>query len=96
MNKAELIAAIATKAGITKEDAMIAFSATFETIADAMAKQEKIAIPGFGNFQVKVRAERKGRNPATGAEMIIPKAIVANFKPATQLKEIINQDIEKV
>lgn len=90
MNKAELLIAIAEKAGITREKAQLAFSATFETIAEAMAKQDKVAIPGFGSFQGKVRAERKGRNPSTGKEIIIPKAIVANFKAATQLKEMMN------
>lgn len=92
MNKAELIAAIAEKAGITKEQAQVAFAATFDTIADAMAKQDKVAVPGFGSFQGKVRAERKGRNPSTGKEIIIPQAIVANFKPATQLKELMNNE----
>jgi DNA-binding protein HU-beta len=90
MNKAELLVAIAEKAGITKEDAQLAFSATFEIIAEALAKQDKIAIPGFGSFQGKVRAERKGRNPSTGKEIIIPQSIVANFKAATQLKEMMN------
>jgi DNA-binding protein HU-beta len=90
MNKAELIATIAEKAGITKAEAQVAFSATFETIASVMAKQEKIAIPGFGNFEGKVRSARKGRNPSTGKEIMIPQAIVANFKAATQLKETLN------
>jgi DNA-binding protein HU-beta len=90
MNKAELIAAIAEKAGITKVEAEVAFSATFEVIADALAKQDKVAIPGFGNFATKIREERKGRNPATGKDIIIPKAVVANFKVAAQLKDSIN------
>lgn len=90
MNKAELIASIAEKSGLTKTQAESAFSATFETITAIMVQQEKVMIPGFGGFSTKVRNERKGRNPASGKEMIIPKAIVANFKPATQLKETIN------
>lgn len=90
MTKAEMIAIIAEKTGLTKAQAESAFSATFETITELMAKQEKVMIPGFGGFSSKIRAERKGRNPATGKEIIIPKAIVASFKPATQLKETIN------
>jgi DNA-binding protein HU-beta len=90
MNKAELLSAIAEKAGITKEAAQTAFSATFEIIAETMAKLDKVAIPGFGNFQGKLRAERKGRNPSTGKDIIIPQAVVANFKAATQLKEKMN------
>ena len=89
MTKAELIAAISEKAGLTKAQAESAFSATFEIITDVM-KSEKVMVPGFGGFSVKVREARKGRNPATGVEMIIPKANVVNFKPATQLKEIVN------
>ncbi len=98
MNKTELIAAIAEKLGITKADAELAFSATFEIITSALVKQEKIAVPGFGNFVTKIRAERKGRNPATGKDIIIPKAIVVSFKPATALKESINtgKDTEQV
>ena len=91
MNKAEFIAALAEKAGITKSEAEVAFSATFEIITSELAKQEKVMIPGFGGFATKVRAERKGRNPATGQEMTIPKAVVAHFKAAAQLKEIINK-----
>ena len=90
MTKAELIAAISEKAGLTKAQAESAFSATFEVITEAM-KKAKVMIPGFGGFSTKVREERKGRNPATGVEMIIPKATVVNFKPATQLKETVNE-----
>lgn len=90
MTKAELIAIIAEKSGLTKTQAEIAFSATFETITESMIKQEKVMIPGFGGFTTKIRAERKGRNPSSGKEIIIPQAVVANFKPATQLKETIN------
>jgi DNA-binding protein HU-beta len=90
MNKADLIAAIAEKAGITKADAEVAFSATFDVITEALMKQNKVAIPGFGGFSTKVREERKGRNPSTGKDIIIPKAIVASFKVAAQLKDSIN------
>lgn len=90
MNKAEFITAIAEKSGMAKADVEVIFSATFDTITEALVKQDKIAIPGFGSFATKVREERKGRNPSTGKEMTIPKTVVANFKAATQLKENIN------
>lgn len=89
MTKAELIAAISEKTGLTKAQAESAFSATFEVITNAM-KSEKVMVPGFGGFSTKVREARKGRNPATGMEMIIPKSTVVSFKPATQLKETVN------
>lgn len=91
MNKAEFIAALAEKAGITKSEADSIFAATFDLITSELAKQEKVVIPGFGNFTTKVRAERKGRNQSTGQEMTIPEAVVAHFKPATQLKDLINK-----
>ncbi len=90
MNKMELIAAIATQAGISKSDAEKIFKITFDTITDGLKTHSKIAIPGFGNFTTKVRAERQGRNPSTGQAITIPQSVVASFKPALQLKESIN------
>lgn len=95
MNKAELITAIAEKANITKAVAETVLKATFDSLTEAMINQDKIMIPGFGGFSTKVRAERKGRNPSTGKDMIIPKAVVASFKPALQLKEAINNSNDK-
>lgn len=92
MNKAELIATIAEKTDMTKSEIETVFATTFETITEVLVKQEKVMIPGFGSFSTKVREERKGRNPATGKEMMIPKTIVSNFKAATQLKETINSN----
>lgn len=89
MTKSELIAAISEKTGLTKAQTESAFSATFEVITEAM-KKDKVMVPGFGGFSTKVREERKGRNPSTGVEMTIPRAIVVSFKPATQLKEKVN------
>ena len=66
------------------------FNAIFDTITDALKKQDKVPVPGFGNFSTKVREERKGRNPSTGKEMLIPRSVVVSFKPATQLKEAVN------
>jgi DNA-binding protein HU-beta len=92
MNKKELIAAIAEQSNLSVSQIEDAFKATFSTIQQVMTAQGSIAIPGFGSFATKVRAERKGRNPSTGNEMIIPRAIVPVFKAATQLKESVNTD----
>lgn len=92
MNKADLIAAIAEKAKVMQQDVEPIFLATFDIIAELLVAKEKITIPGFGNFSTKTRGERKGRNPATKQEMIIPKADVVNFKPATQLKNKVNHE----
>ena len=90
MTKAELIAAIMEKTGTSKSEVDNMFNAIFDTIADALKKQDKVPVPGFGNFATKVKEERKGRNPSTGKEMLIPRSVVVSFKPATQLKEVVN------
>lgn len=90
MTKTELIAAIAEKTGLSKSDADTMFVAIFDIMTDALKKQDKVPVPGFGNFSTKVREERKGRNPSSGKEMIIPRSIVVSFKPAAQLKETVN------
>ena len=92
MNKAELISIIAEQSGLTKIQAESAFKATFDAITSALVKQDKIMIPGFGGFGTKLRAARKGRNPSTGKEMVIPKAVIAHFKAASQLKEFVNTE----
>ena len=92
MTKAELITAITEKTGLTKAQIETALNATFDTIRDFLVKKEKVMIPGFGGFSTKMRAARKGRNPSTGKEMMIPETMVATFKAATQLKESINNE----
>ncbi len=90
MNKQELIATIAEKSDLKVNQVDAVLHAMFDVIQQTLVDQGNVAIPKFGNFQIKVRAERKGRNPATGQEMIIPQAIVPVFKPSTQLKEAVN------
>ena len=90
MSKAEFIIAMAEKSGLTKAQAESALSATFATITDLLVNQEKVVIQGFGTFNVKVRPERKGRNPATGQEMTIKQTTVVSFKPAISLKVTLN------
>ena len=90
MSKQELITAIAEKAEITSAQAEAAFEATFSTIKEVMSSEGTVAIPKFGRFGTKLRAARKGRNPATGAEIQIPEATVPFFKAATDLKTEVN------
>lgn len=61
----------------------------FETISNALAKEEKIQLVGFGTFEIRERAERTGRNPQTGEEMIIPASKVPAFNPGKELKEAV-------
>ncbi len=89
MTKAELVSYIAKEAGITKATAEKALSAFIKAVTDALSKGEKVTLVGFGTFYVAERAERKGRNPQTKEEIIIPAAKVPKFKPGKLLKESV-------
>lgn len=82
MTKADLIAALADKAGLTKADAGKALTALTEVIQAQTAAGDTVKIAGFGSFKVKVRAARLGRNPSTGAEIQIAESRVLSFKPS--------------
>ncbi|MEJ7556418.1 MAG: HU family DNA-binding protein [Aquificaceae bacterium] len=89
MTKAELVSAIAKGAGITKKQADAALKSAIQAVSEALKKGERVAIPGFGIFVVRTRAERKGRNPRTGAEIKIPARKVVTFRPAKELRESV-------
>jgi DNA-binding protein HU-beta len=91
MNKAELIAAVAAKTGDTKKSAEVALNAILSSITDSLKKGEKVQLVGFGSFEVRKRAARKGRNPQTGAEIKIPAAKAPVFKAGKALKERVNK-----
>lgn len=91
MNKAELVAAIADRAGLSKKDAEAALKAFTDVVADELKKGEKIQLVGFGTFEVSERAERVGRNPRTGEEMKIPASKAPKFKAGKALKDMINE-----
>ena len=90
MNKTELVAAMAEKAGLSKKDAEAALKAFTETVTDELKKGEKIQLVGFGTFEVSERAARTGRNPQTGAEMTIAASKAPKFKAGKALKDSIN------
>ena len=91
MNKTELIAVAAEKAGISKKDAERVINAAFDTISLNLAKGEKVQLSGFGIFEVKDRQARVGRNPATKEAIQIPASRVPNFKPSQALKDIVEK-----
>lgn len=90
MNKAELIANVAGSADISKKDAEKAINAFIENIQGALKKGEKVQLVGFGTFEVRERAARKGRNPQTNKEITIPASKVPAFKVGKALKDAIN------
>ena len=89
MNKTELVEAVAKKMGTTKKEAEAAVSAFTETVKEALAEGKKVQLIGCGNFEVRERAARKGRNPQTGEEIDIPATKVPAFKPGKGFKEVV-------
>ena len=89
MNKTELIAAVAEKTGLTKKDAERVVSATFETITETLTKGDKVQVFGFGNFEVKTREARTGRNPRTKDTIEIPATQLPTFKASKALKDTV-------
>lgn len=89
MNKTELIAAVAQKAGLTKKDAERVVCATFDTITESLVKGEKVQLSGFGIFEVKEREARVGRNPRTKETIQIPATRLPVFKASKALKDSV-------
>ena len=89
MNKTELIAAVAQKAGLTKKDAERVVCATIDTITESLVKGEKVQISGFGIFEVKEREARVGRNPRTKESIEIPATKTPAFKASKALKDAV-------
>ncbi|MCX8074902.1 MAG: HU family DNA-binding protein [Clostridia bacterium] len=90
MNKAELIAKIAEESKLTKKAAEAALDAFVSSVEGALKAGEKVQLVGFGTFEVRQRAARKGRNPQTKAEIKIPASKAPVFKSGKALKDLVN------
>jgi DNA-binding protein HU-beta len=90
MNKAELIDAMASQAGLSKADAKRALDAFIDTTSGALKKGDRVALVGFGSFSVSKRSARKGRNPRTGKEINIAAKNVVKFKAGAELSGNVN------
>lgn len=90
MTKTELVANVAEKAGLDRKRADKAVNAVFDSIKQALVEGDKVQIIGFGTFENRERAERKGRNPRTGEEITIPASKLPAFKVGKTLKELVN------
>lgn len=91
MNKSDLIAAMAAKTGSTKKDAEATLNAFVDVVTEALVKGDKVQLVGFGSFEVRKRAARKGRNPQTKEEIKIPASKAPVFKAGKALKELVNK-----
>ncbi|KGA95749.1 transcriptional regulator [Alkalihalobacillus alcalophilus ATCC 27647 = CGMCC 1.3604] len=89
MNKTELTQALAERTQLSKKDASLAVNTVFELITESMSKGDTVQLIGFGNFEVRERAARKGRNPQTGEEIDIAATKTPAFKAGKQLKEAV-------
>ena len=90
MNKAELVAAMAEQAGLSKKDAEAALKAFTDVVAEELKKDGKVQLVGFGTFEVSKRAAREGRNPQTGETMEIKASKTPKFKAGKALKDMMN------
>ena len=91
MNKAELIAAMAAKADLTKKDSESALNAFIDTVSESLKKGDKVGLVGFGTFEVVERPAREGRNPKTGESMKIAASKAPKFKAGKALKDVVNK-----
>ena len=91
MNKAELIAEVAVKTGLSKKDSEKAVNAALDTVIASLQSGEKVSLVGFGVFDVKEREARMGRNPKTKEEIPIPASRVPQFKAGKALKEAVDK-----
>ena len=90
-NKAELVDRVAKKTQLSKKDVSATVEALFETIQEALKAGEKVQVIGFGTFEVRERAARKGRNPQTGKEIKIKASKVPAFKAGKALKDAVKK-----
>ncbi len=90
MNKTELVAAVAEKAGISKSDAEKALNAFTSVVTKELKNGERIQLVGFGTFETAKRKAREGKNPQTGEKISIPSSLLPKFKPGKSLKDAVN------
>ncbi len=91
MTKAELVEAVSRVSDLTRKHSEVIVDAVFTSIIDALQKGDKIELRGFGSFRVRRRRSRTGRNPKTGAGVVVPAKKVPHFKPGKELRELINR-----
>jgi len=91
MNKSELIAAMSAKTGKSKKESEVALEAFLDSVKESLVKGEKVGLVGFGTFEVRKRAARKGRNPQTMTEITIPASKAPVFKAGKGLKDLVNK-----
>lgn len=90
LTKSQIIEKLATETGLTKKKATDTIETVLEIIKESLSSRSDVLVSGFGKFSVHNKSERKGRNPATGEEMMLPPRTVVTFKCADNLRKAIN------
>ena len=90
MTKAELVEEVARVAELTKKHSEVIVNTVFDSIIEALQKDEKIELRGFGSFRIRQRRSRQGRNPKTGDKVDVPAKKIPYFKPSKELKDVVN------
>ena len=94
MTKAEIVETIYERVGFSKKESAELVETVFEVIKDALVQGEKVKFSGFGNFVVREKNARKGRNPQTGEEIRLAARRVLTFKPSLVLKNVLNDEFD--
>ena len=92
MTKADIVERVVLKTGYSRKDSVEVVEALFELVKGTLENGEKVKVSGFGNFEVKEKADRRGRNPQTGEEITIQARRVLTFKPSMALKQSMNSE----
>ena len=90
MTKADFVEKVAARTGLSKDKSEKAITAFLAAIEDALVKEKKVTLTGFGSFTVETRPARTGRNPRSGEPIAIPQAQVVKFRAGKLLKEAVN------
>jgi len=93
MTKADIVEIIREKIGLGIKESREIVEQVFEIIQETLKSGEKVKISGFGNFNVRAKRPRKGRNPQTGEELVISGRTVVTFKPSYVLRKALNQEV---
>jgi integration host factor subunit beta len=91
MTKAELVDEVSRVSDLTRKHSEVIVEAVFSSIGDALHRGDKVELRGFGSFRLRRRGSRTGRNPKTGAGVVVPAKRVPHFKPGKELRELINR-----
>ena len=92
MTKADLIEEVVRVSSVSKKHAEVIVNTVFSSIIDALQRDDKIELRGFGSFRVRRRRPRQGRNPKTGDHVDVPEKRIPYFKPGKELKDLINRE----